>query len=487
MLICRRYKILITKTGLSRFIPALAATISIALTSTAFLSTGHAQQATPAATQPSIGYTIQPGEKLIRLGKRLLTNPDAWPEVASYNKLGNANALRPGQTIELPLRLLKPMPANGKVVSVSGDVQLGTSPAAAGTVLAEGARLQTGANSSAVIELADGSRVTLLPNTLAELATSQNYATRDARSSASTTWFSGLIRLVQGSLDTAASKLARRATPLQIQTPTSLVGVRGTQFRVAFDDPATQNARTEVLEGLVQADNLAQGSGAALPKGKGAVLNPAVKEITVVDLLKAPDLSATPADIFKPLALWPMPGLEGAASFRVQVASDASFNQIVRDLVVTAGSADLASLDNGSWFARIRGIDAVGIEGYDSIKTVRVAVAPPRQWRIDSDRIDLNNGRHVLRFTQQGLNADHTITASVSAEQAPSTTIVETTVIASADEVQLDLGNLQAGAPYLLRMTVVQRDGAEVVALTYRFVGLSGSGWVRNTLELVRP
>lgn len=447
----------------------------------------QAQQALPTPVEPSIGYPIKAGDNLIRLSKRLLKDPSTWPEVASLNKFRNADALKPGQTIQLPLRLMKSTPANGKVVSVSGDVQLAAAPASAGSALAEGARLQTGANSSAVIELADGSRVTLLPNTLAELATSQNYATRDARTSASTTWFSGLIRLVQGSLDTAAAKLAKRATPLQIQTPTSLVGVRGTQFRVAFDDPITQNARTEVLEGLVQADNPAQGSGAALPQGKGAVLNPAVKEINVVDLLKAPDLSATPADIFKPLALWPMPGLEGATSFRVQVASDASFNQIVRDLVVTTGAADLATLPSGRWFARIRGIDAVGIEGYDSVKPVQVAVAPPRQWRIDNDRIDLNNGHHVLRFTQQGLNADHTITATVSPEQAPSRAIAETTVVASANEVQLDLGNLQAGARYLLRMTVVQRDGSDVVALTYRFVGLSGTGWVRNTLELVRP
>ena len=481
-MLCRRYKIFITKNVQPQLVPALAAIIFIA-----FASIGHAQQATPAATEPSIGYTIQPGEKLIRLGKRLLTDPETWPEVASFNKLGDANALKPGQTIQLPLRLMKPMPANGKVVSVSGDVQLGAGPAAAGTVLVEGSRLQTGANSSAVIELADGSRVTLLPNTLAELATSQNYATRDARSSASTTWFSGLIRLVQGSLDTAATKLARRATPLQIQTPTSLVGVRGTQFRVAFDDPVTQNARTEVLEGLVQADNPAQGSGAALPKGKGAVLNPAVKEIKVVDLLKAPDLSATPADIFKPLALWPMPGLEGAASFRVQVASDAAFNQIVRDLVVTTGSADLATLPNGSWFARIRGIDAVGIEGYDSVKTVKVSPPLPRQWTIRNDRIDVTNGRHVLRFTQQGLGTENTISATVSQDQAPFTPIFESTITAGADEVRLELGNLRPGVLYRLRMTVTQRDGAEVVPLTYRFVGLSGTGWVRDTLELVRP
>jgi len=481
---CRRYKIYITKNVLSQLAPAPALVAAIFL---AFLSTGHAQQAIPAATEPSIGYTIQQGEKLIWLVKRLLKNPEAWPEVASYNKLGNANVIEPGQTIQLPLRLMQPFPANGKVLMVTGDVQLGTVPAEAGSTLVEGARLQTGANSSAVIELADGSRVTLLPNTLAELAISQNYATRDAGSSATTTWFSGLIRLVQGSLDTAAAKLANRATPLQIQTPTSLVGVRGTQFRVAFVDPVTKTARTEVLEGLVQADNLAQGSGAALPQGKGAVLDPAVKEIQVVDLLKAPDLSATPTDIVKPLAVWPMPGLAGAASFRVQVASDASFDQIVRDLVVTTGSADLSTLTDGSWFARIRGIDAVGIEGYDSVKTVRLVLAPPRQWRLDNDRIDLNGGRHVLRITHQGLDTDSTITATVSQDQAPFTPIYESTIPAGTGEVQLELGSLREGVMYRLRMTVTQRDGVKAAPLTYRFVGLSGMGWVTDTLELVTP
>ncbi len=481
---CRGYKIFITKNVLSQWAPALSLAATIFL---AFLSTGHAQQATPAATEPSIGYTIQPGENLILLVKRLLKNSEAWPEVASYNKLGNAHAIKPGQTIQLPLRLMKPVPANGKVLMVSGDVQLGTVPAEAGNTLFEGARLQTGANSSAVVELADGSRVTLMPNTLAELTISQNYATRDPGSSASTTWFSGLIRLVQGSLDTAAEKLANRATPLQIQTPTSLVGVRGTQFRVAFVDPVTQNTRTEVLEGLVQADNLAQGSGAALSQGKGAVLDPAVKEIHVVDLLKAPDLSATPTDIVKPLALWPMPELAGAASFRVQVAADASFNQIVRDLVVTTGSADLATLPDGSWFARIRGIDAVGIEGYDSVKMVRLVLAPPRQWRIDNDRIDLNDGRHVLRITHQGLGTDNTITATVSQDQAPFIPIYESTMLAGTGDVLLELGSLREGVMYRLRMTVTQPDGAKAAPLTYRFVGLSGMGWVTDTLELVTP
>ncbi len=445
-----------------------------------------AQTTLPSASEPALAYTVRAGDKLIRLSTQLLKQPSDWAEVARFNQLANPDALRPGQKILVPVRLMKSAPASGRIVSVSGDVKLGAATAQAGSALPEGARLQTGANSSALIELADGSRITLLPNTLAELATSRGYAMRGTGSGV-TTWFSGLMRLAQGSLDLAASKLANRATPLQIQTPTSLVGVRGTQFRVAYDDPATQNARTEVIEGLVQADNPAQGSGAALEKGKGAVLNPAIKDIKVVDLLAAPDLSATPATIFKPRARWVMPVLDGAAAFRVQVASDAAFGQIVRDLVVKGGAADLADLPDGNWFARIRGIDADGIEGFDSVKAVQLALAPPRNWRIASERLDVSNGRHVLRFVQEGLQSGDAITATLSRADTPAVPIAQAIVGASASEALLDLGTLQAGTAYLLQMMVLQEEGSAGATRTYRFTALNGSGWVRGTLELVNP
>ncbi len=76
--------------------------------------------------------------------------------------------------------------------------------------------------------------------------------------------------------------------------------MRGTEFRVAYDDPAARNARTEVLEGQVRADNPAHKSGADLPKGTGAVINPAQREVRVVQLLPAPDLGALPGEVLKP-------------------------------------------------------------------------------------------------------------------------------------------------------------------------------------------
>lgn len=464
-----------------------AALVTQALIATLIIATSPlaaAQQDTKLPTEPSIPYIIKPGDKLMVLGPRILTNASDWPELGRVNGLKAPYLLAVGKTLHVPLRLIASAPANGKVISVSGDVQTGGSPSVVGSTLTEGDKFKTGPNSSAVLELADGSRVTLMPNTLAELATSRSYGTRDAAASGSSTWFSGIVRLVQGGVDTVASKSVRRATPLQIQTPTSTVGVRGTQFRVAFDDPLTQNARTEVLEGLVKADNTAQRSNAELSQGKGAVINPAEKVIKVVDLLKAPDLSATPGDIVKPLGQWPMPVLQGASNFRVQVASDEGFNKIVRDLVVPAAAGatgDLSAVPNGNWFARIRGIDGSGIEGYDSVKLVKV-FQPPRRWTVSQNRLESSAGRQLLQLSPAGLDSTHTIVAKVTEGQAPNQRVAEVTANGSRPQISIDLGSRAPGVPLELELTVTQIDGEIVVPLTFRFTTLGS--WERKDSAL---
>ena len=222
--------------------------------------------------------------------------------------------------------------------------------------------------------------------------------------------------------------------------------------------------------------------------GQGAVLDPTLNAVRAVSLLKAPDLSALPADILKPLTLWPMPVLDGAASFRVQVAVDDSFSKIVRNLVVASGSADLSNLPNGGWFARVRGIDAADIEGYDSVKAVQVVLPPPpaqppRQWTLNADRIDLVNGRHVLQFSQLGLDANHTIEATVSVNAPPYHRAAGAAASGDTPRITLDLGTLAPGAALRLDLTVTQSDGAKVVPLFYRFTALSGWGWAEGALQ----
>ncbi len=433
------------------------------------------------ANEPSLPYTVVPRDNVIKLSSDMLTDPKAWSEVVKFNRLKDPNVIFPGQTLNIPLRFLKSKAVSGKVISAEGDVTLQGGTTQPGALLPDGAKIKTGANSSAVIELGDGSRVKILPGSLAEIVTSRDYAMRDASKSGSSNWFSGLMRLSEGALEALASKTAKRATPLQIETPTSVVGVRGTEFRVAFDDPKTQAARTEVIEGLVRADNPTQASGADLPMGTGAVVKLLDKEVKVVALLPAPDLTAVPSEVFKPQGSWPMPKLAGASAYKVQVASDEQFDKIVRDMKVdgnSGGSADLSSLPNGNWFTRVRGIDAVGLEGFNSVKLIAVKNSEPSQWRVTYSSMSVVDGKTVLDWTGQQPGGQPMSTSNYSAVLASNAELTQsvTTLQGSADKPSLVLGNLKPGI-YFIRL----QNASGLKSQTYRFE-LSGN-WAQTVFD----
>ncbi len=430
--------------------------ICLALLSACAVTTGNMvyAQVPGSGVEPSLSYTVKPSDKLIRLSREMLVSTQAWSEVAKYNRLKNPDVIIAGQKLDIPLRYLKSQAANGKIISAEGDASLGGQPMQAGASVGDGSQLKTGVNSSAVIELGDGSRIKLLPNSVAQIVANRNYAMRDASVSGSTTWFSGLMRLSAGALEALASKNTQRATPLQIETPTSLVGVRGTEFRVAFDDPAQQSARTEVIEGKVRADNPAQQSGADLPSGTGAVVKPTEKEVKVVTLLPAPDLAAIPAEVLKPQGAWPMPVLPGASSYRVQVSSDEQFDKIVRDLKVTTASVDLASLANGNWFARVRGIDAVGLEGFNTVKLIAVKDG---QWRVSYSSLSVADGKTVLSWVGLQSNGEPLVASSYSLLLARDQALSQPMLNTEGNAPRLDLGELKPGVYYLrLRSKLAQ-------------------------------
>jgi len=443
------------------------------------------------AQEASLPYTVRSGDKLIVLASELLVRPTDWNEVARFNGLSDPNLIRPGQTLNIPLRLMKSSPAAARVVSVEGDVRLNNQPATVGATVSEGARLKTGLNSSAVVQLADGSRMQMLPGSLAELVTSRNYSLRDASAAEGGNWFAGLLRLTQGAVETLAAKIEKRATPLQVQTPTSLVGVRGTRFRVATDAGEKPGSRAEVLEGLVRADNPAQQSGADLPKGTGAVIDPAQKDVQVVKLLPAPDLGNMPGELTtRQAAALPMPTLPGAVAFRLQVASDAGFERIARDVRVAATTADLSALPLGAWHLRLRGIDAQTLEGYDSARPLTIK-ADLRTWRIINSSLGLVGGKAQLSWT--GMKADGEplpigpATAELARDQAFAS-VIGKPVSAGAPHA-FDLGDLQAGRYFLrIGMADAALPGQPLVSEVYRLDVPPGWGTsIVNVMTALQP
>lgn len=328
--------------------------------------------AAPAPQEPTLDYTVESRDTLIGLGQGLLVSPGAWTEVAKLNALPNPNRIQPGQVLKVPTRLLRSAQVPAKLVSVEGDVRIDDQAAKVGDNVQPGQRLSTAASSSAVLQLGDGSRVRLSPASDTQLGENRRYQLKAGQAgSVEEGLFASTMRLVKGSVDVLATKVLR-AKPLEVVTPTAVIGVRGTEYRVHTEAVANASTRTEVLEGRVRADNTS--AGADVPAGQGAALRPGSAPV-VVALQAAPNLTSLPERFERPLVRF---GLAGETlPLRVQVAADAGFERIVRDERVAAGGeARIAGLQDGQWHLRVRRVDNLGIEGLNATRAITLKARP---------------------------------------------------------------------------------------------------------------
>lgn len=336
-----------------------------------------------AAAEDMLPLVIQPGDSLWHLSNEVLTGPEAWREVARLNRLPDAGRIRAGQQLQVPLRLLRERPVPARLAVVQGAVTLDGRPAAAGEPVRTGQSLVTAADSSAVLELADGSRLRVQPGTETTLAQSARVAGRAAGAEtpqpaaadagATDGYFAGSMRLVRGSLEVLATKL-RRAKPLEVQSPTAVIGVRGTEYRVHHGDDL--GTRAEVLEGRVRADPAAAPeAGVELGTHFGTAIASPRATPQAVPLPEAPALVPLPPVVERTLVRLELPG--ETLALRAQVAMDPAFERIVSDQRVAAGSpVRITGLADGEWFLRVRRVQPDGIEGLDSQQRFTLAARP---------------------------------------------------------------------------------------------------------------
>ena len=327
------------------------------------------------AQEPMVDYRVSERDTLIGLSQTMFVSPQAWREIARLNRLPDPNLIRPGQVLRVPARLMRTRTLPVTLASSVGEVRVGGTAAVPGTRLAEGQQVETGANGSAVLALADGSRVRVPPSSLAEIVASRGPGATDAEAArlAGDGWFTGVLRMLRGSVEVLATKL-KRSQPLEVTTPTAVVGVRGTQYRVTLDGD-TRATRSEVLAGKVRLESPQRSVGTEVAEGFGAVLDAAARPPVVAKLLPPPDLGAMPERFDRPLVRFALPAEK--ETVRVQVAQDAEFERIVDDQQVVAGSdVRIAGLDDARWFLRARRLDGQGIEGYDAVRPFVLKARP---------------------------------------------------------------------------------------------------------------
>jgi hypothetical protein len=134
----------------------------------------------------------------------------------------------------------------------------------------------------------------------------------------------------RGRMETTVTKQVGPGSHYEVRTPIAVSAVRGTVFRVAYDDTAAGASLTEVLDGTVAVGAPGARQSVPVPIGIGAAVA-RDGSVRTEDLLPAPALAEgnrLQAGRALRFSLGPVPG---AVSYHLEIARDAAFQDIVAE------------------------------------------------------------------------------------------------------------------------------------------------------------
>lgn len=366
----------------------------------------------PAQAADEMIYRVEPGDTLMRLGKALLARPDDWVKVQRLNKVADPRRIPVGTELRIPLALLQPFPRSAQVSAVAGEALVDGRAAEVGTRVGAGSALETGAGGHIAIELPDGSQLVLPARSKARIERLHGYGGTDAQTVD--------LSLEEGRVESQVAPQRGPAARYRVDTPTAVIGVRGTDFRVGWDSEHA-TSRAEVTAGSVVASAAATGSTRTLESGYGLVTRAGAVRAEAVALLPAPDLSALPTLFERPLIRVPLPELDGARQWRVQVTRADAPVPVLFDQRVDEDAARIPDLSDGEYRLLVRGIDGSTLEGFDAEHRFRLKARPePPFTSLPQDGSKTSAGKVALTWTHAP-EATHYIVevAHVTAAAAP--------------------------------------------------------------------
>lgn len=315
-------------------------------------------------------YTVNKNDSFERIYQKYLNKRSNIDALAKYNHHQLNKRLQPGQVINIPPEMLKKIQTNAQVLLVYGDVKA-TSVAGGdsfklkkGDLLTQGDSLTTGKNSLVKLLFADGSNIDIQPNSNLSIEASYKYAGKET--------FVTNLKLVKGRTEVSANPEHVVGNTLQIQTPSAVAAVRGTQFRVGAEDNL---ALQETLEGKVAFS--ASGQEVLLAKGYGSVAEKDKAPLPPIQLPNAPDVSGLPQLIETNPAEFNLQQQKDVVAWVGQLALDADFTQILNEQTTQSGKLTFAALDDGQYYLKLRAQDQHGLQSLDAIHHFNVKFRPP--------------------------------------------------------------------------------------------------------------
>lgn len=338
-------------------------------------ATSHAA-GTPSAAD--YAYHVQRGDNLSKLTRDVLESHIGWDRVAKYNDLPNAHLLYPGEVLHIPFAWLKNSQAEAHIETLTGGVKLNGNPAKVGDAVSGNAVLDTPAGGAARMRLPDGSTLNVLENTHIEA----KVITRKKKGD----FFNTVFKLVSGRIDAVKNAFPAERSPLLVQGMHGTIGVRGTHFRMAQDG---DNTLAEIEHGKVGFD--AGGQAVALSGGQGSVAD-GVKPAAVIPLLAAPVVLNLPEQFENILVRVNLKEMQGAQAFRGEVAREEDFAKLIVQDTYQGTQVRIANLENGTYWLRLRAIDAHGLQGLESRSKFVVKAHPVAPLLMEADNIELLHG-----------------------------------------------------------------------------------------------
>jgi hypothetical protein len=304
-------------------------------------------------------HRLKPGESPYTLARDYLSSPQAYAQLVRVNRIANARRLPVGTIIRLPRNLLAYRAEDLRIEAFSGQVTINGQPAARGMAVPEGATIRTGGNGFVSLRGSAGSVLTMPTNTQAQLVRARVYRLDDLKD---------IEFKVLGGRGEAQVPGLRLRERFNLGTPKTVSAVRGTVFRVGFDDAGDRSV-VEVVEGAVAT---AVGAQQALTSaGFGIAATPAGLS-PQERLLPPPQITEPGAIQTQPTVSFAIALPDLAVGIRTQIARDAGFSDIIGEQISTGKQpATFADIEDGRYFVRARAISASGIEGNSEVYSFR--------------------------------------------------------------------------------------------------------------------
>ncbi len=314
-------------------------------------------------------YRLHEGENLTLVKERFLKPEFTTWQLQVYNGIEKDREIPVGTEVRVPIDWMKDRLAGVEVSYVYGDVVITRRgddagiEAVKGDVLKVGDRINTAARSAVSLRFADQS--VLLVGESSEvvfdlLSSYRGIGMLDTR-----------IRLQRGRVENRITPFSRPKSRYEIHTPAAVTVVRGTDFRVS-SDRFNDMTHTEVTEGEVQVT--ARGVEVFVKQGEGTRVASGEAPAEPRKLLPAPDMAQLDLTGGDDSLLLEWIGVPAAVGYRYQLKD--RDQALVAIGISQSPRVEIPLQPAGDYQLLLRGIDALGLEGLEGKKVIRLNSQP---------------------------------------------------------------------------------------------------------------